>query len=87
MAEQDRIRDRIYRGFADSVKGTPHHFAPNHRQAAQLMDDIFHALGQHHPKTLGGETAAINDLVCKLERSAPVQAVALLGMSAWRDKL
>ncbi|MDR1673454.1 MAG: DUF6261 family protein, partial [Bacteroidales bacterium] len=39
------------------------------------------------PKTLGGETAAINDLVCKLERSAPVQAVALLGMSAWRDKL
>lgn len=87
IVEQDRVRDSIYRGFSDSVKGAAKHFDPAHREAARLILDIFRHYGNITRKTLDDETAAINDLVRELSLPAPLQAVTLLGLTAWQSKL
>jgi hypothetical protein len=85
--EQDHVRDDIYRGFVESVKGATKHFNPANREAAYLIDDIIGHYGNIARKTLDDETAAINDLVRELDQPAPAQALTLLGLTAWRNKL
>jgi hypothetical protein len=85
--EQDRVRDDIYRGLVDSVKGATKHFDPAYREVAHLLDNIIDHYGNIARKTLDDETAAINDLVRELDQPAPAQALTLLGLTPWRNKL
>jgi hypothetical protein len=87
IADQDHLRDDIFRGFADSIKGATKHFDSSHREAAYLLDDIVGHYGNITRKTLDDETAAINDLVRELNQPAAAQAVVLLGLTAWQNKL
>ncbi|MDR1339929.1 MAG: DUF6261 family protein [Prevotellaceae bacterium] len=87
IVAQDRKRDSIYRGFVDSVKGAGNHFEPAHREAANLVLNIFSHYGNIARKTLDDETAAINDLVRELNLPVPAQAVSLLGANVWLNKL
>jgi hypothetical protein len=87
IVEQDRKRDGIYRGFVDSVKGAAKHFNPSHRDAANSLLGVFKHYGNIARKTLDDETAAINDLVRELNQPPLAQALALLGMNAWLNKL
>jgi hypothetical protein len=87
IIEQDRKRDNIYRGFVDSLKGAAKHFDLSHRDAANLLLNIFDHYGNIARKTLDDETAAINDLARELEQPKLTQAIALLGMNAWLNKL
>jgi ABC-type transporter Mla subunit MlaD len=87
IVEQDRKRDDIYRGFVDSLRGAAKHFDPSYRDAANLLLNIFGHYGNIARKTLDDETAAINDLVRELEQPQLTQAIALLGMNDWLNKL
>jgi hypothetical protein len=84
---QDQKRDTVYRGFVETVKGSMHHFDPAHVQAAELLYDIFRHYGNIARKTLDDETAAINDLLREFSLPTATQAITLLGVNAWRDKL
>jgi hypothetical protein len=87
IVEQDRTRDGIFRGFADLIKGAMHHFDPACREAARRLHDVFTHYGNIARKTFDDETAAINDLMRELQQPALTEAVMLLGLAAWRDKL
>jgi hypothetical protein len=85
--EQDGIRDDIFRGFWDSVKGATNHFDPQRREAAGMILNIFKHYGNITRKSLDDETAAINDLNRELETPANAEALTLLGMAEWKNKL
>jgi hypothetical protein len=87
IAEQDHIRDDIFRGFADSIKGARRHFDPLHREAADLLYDIFDHYGNIARKSLDDETAAINDLARELSQPDAAQAIVTLGLKSWLNKL
>ncbi|MDR1197734.1 MAG: DUF6261 family protein [Prevotellaceae bacterium] len=87
ITEQDNRRDSIYRGFADTVKGAMNHFDPACAQAAETLYDIFRHYGNIARKTLDDETAAINDLLRELSLPTAAQAVTLLGLTSWSNKL
>jgi hypothetical protein len=85
--DQDNVRDVIYRGFVDSIKGEKNHFDPARREAANLLYNLTQHYGNIARKTLDDETAAIDDLVRNLNQPLYSQAIALLGLLAWQNKL
>jgi hypothetical protein len=85
--DQDQIRDDIFRGFWDSIKGATKHFDPQHREAATLLLDIFKHYGDIARKTLDDETAAINDLNRELNTPKHAEALSLLALNDWQNKL
>jgi hypothetical protein len=85
--EQDRKRDATFRGFSDTVRGAQNHFDPECVKAANLLHSIFKHYGNIAKKTFDDETAAINDLVRELNLPANAQALALLNLRPWCDKL
>jgi hypothetical protein len=87
ITEQDHVRDKVYRGFVDSIKGAINHFEPANREAAHLILDIVNHFGNIAKKTLDDETAAINDLVRELRQPETFQAIRILGFETWLDRL
>jgi hypothetical protein len=87
IADQDHVRDGIFRGFVDSIKGERRHFDPSRREAANLLYDIFDHYGNIARKPLDDETAAINDLARELAQPDATQAITLLGLTPWLNKL
>ncbi|MDR2292359.1 MAG: DUF6261 family protein [Prevotellaceae bacterium] len=87
ITDQDHRRDTVYRGFVDTVKGAMNHFDTAHSEAANLLYNIIQHYGNIAKKTLDDETAAINDLVRELNQPAPAQAITLLNVQMWLDKL
>ena len=87
ISEQDRVRDAIYRGFSDTVKGFRNHFDAEMREAANRLWSIFLHYGNVTQKPLDAETAAINDILREFERAENVTAIEKLKMGEWVTKL
>ena len=87
IAEQDRVRDSIFRGFSDTVKGIRNHFNPDYHQAANRLWNVFLHYGNIAKKTLDAQTAATNDIIRELRLPQNDEAVQLLELSAWIEKL
>ncbi|MDR2127421.1 MAG: DUF6261 family protein [Prevotellaceae bacterium] len=87
ISEQDRVRDNIYGGLVDSLKGATRHFDPAYSAAATLLLDVFKHYGNIPRKTLDDETAAIKDLLRELQQPALAAALETLGFTNWVDKL
>ena len=87
ISEQDRMRDGIFRGFSDTVKGLRNHFDPDMREAANRLWNAFLHYGNIARKTLDAQTAATNDILREFERSDLRQAIEKLHLTDWRDKL
>jgi hypothetical protein len=85
--EQDRSRDRIFRGFVEIAQAAMHHFDPVTVAAGTLLYDIFKHYGNIAKKTLDDETAAINDLLRELQHPACENALITLNATAWRGRL
>jgi hypothetical protein len=85
--EQDHIRDSIYRGFVDSIKGARNHFDEESREAARKLYDVCAHYGNISKKTLDDETAAINDLLRELQTPELEQAIAILDFRRWTERL
>ena len=84
---QDHERDRLYRGFADTVKGALNHFDSAKRQAAEKIEIILKHYGNISAKTLDEETAAIEDLHRELMKQENFAYVAALGLGDWLGQL
>jgi hypothetical protein len=87
ISEQDSIRDSLYSGLLESIRGAKKHFDPAYRGAANRLLDIFEHYGNIPHKTFDDETAAINDLLRELKQPAFVNALATLGFTDWLNKL
>jgi hypothetical protein len=85
--DQDYVRDDIFRGFRDSLKGATRHFDPQRREAAEMLLNIFNHYGNIARKSLDDETAAINDINRELNMPSNAGALNLLGMTEWQSKL
>ena len=87
ISEQDRVRDSVFRGFSDTVKGFRNHFGPDVRDAANKLWNIFLHYGNVSQKTLDAETAAINDMIRELQRPDLALAIERLQVNDWVGKL
>jgi hypothetical protein len=87
IVEQDKVRDGIYRGLSNSIKGMSTHFELANREAARRLQDIFNHYGNISKKTLDAETSAINDLIRELQNPSPAADITTLGLNSWVVKL
>ena len=84
---KDHERDRLYRGFSDTVKGYRHHFDPDKRPAAEKLEVILEHYGNIARKRLDEKTAAIEDLYRELMKQENLLQVTALGLGEWLDCL
>jgi len=88
IVEQDKIRDNIFRGLSDTLKGLRNHYETEMQVAAnRLWNGIFTHFGNVTKKTFDAETAAINDIIRELKRPEMVTAVNELNIQGWVNKL
>jgi hypothetical protein len=87
IAVLDHERDRLYRGFADSIKSYLNHFDPVKREAARKLEVILEHYGNIAAKSLDEETAAIEDLHRELLKQDNYPQVATLGLGEWLGQL
>jgi hypothetical protein len=87
ITEQDSLRDSLYRGFSDTVKGFRNHFDEAYRTSANKLWNIFLHYGNVAQKTLDAETAAINDLIREFKQPDLAKAVEFLKLNEWLNKL
>ena len=87
IQEQDRVRDAIFRGFVDTVKGQNNHFEASRREAAEKLLNVFKHYGNIAVKTLDDETAAIDDIVREFKTPEFVDIIAKLRVGEWLEKL
>ena len=87
IAEQDRVRDGTFRGFSDAVKSARNHFDPDYRNAANLLWNVFLHYGNITKKTLHTQTAATNDMLRELERPDLQNAIDVLHVRDWVDRM
>ena len=87
ISEQDRVRDAIFRGFSDTVKGFRNHFDDEVRYYANILWNVFLHYGNIAQKPLDAETAAINDFLRELQRADCAEAIEQLRMNDWIEKM
>jgi hypothetical protein len=87
ISEQDRVRDKIYRGLTNSIKAATNHFDIQYREVALRLQDIFEHYGNIANKTLDEKTSAIDDLRRELQLPSLANAVSFLGLDVWLTKL
>jgi hypothetical protein len=87
LAEKDRERDEIYRGFVTTVKGLRYHFNPGVQQAAARVMDIFDHYGNIARRSNDDETAAINDIVREFGRTDLTADLNTLNVNDWLTRL
>ena len=87
ISEQDRVRDNIFRGFSDTVKGFRNHFDPDMREAANRLWNVFLHYGNIAQKPLDAQTAATNDILREFARPDLQQAIDKLQVQDWCTKM
>jgi hypothetical protein len=87
IATQDHVRDKIFSGFAASVKGAENHYETDLSEAAEKLHKLITHYGNISRKSLDDETAAINDLLRELQTPSFAAAVDLLGFKNWTTRL
>ncbi|MDR1553515.1 MAG: DUF6261 family protein [Prevotellaceae bacterium] len=85
--EQDHVRDKIFRGFADAVKSALNHFNAEKRKAANRLEVIFENYGNIAAKTLDQETVAIQDIIRELRSNDNAPLITLLALGDWVSQL
>jgi len=87
ISEQDRVRDGIFRGFSDTVKGFRNHFDPDMREPANRLWNVLLHYGNISKKSLDAQTAAINDMLREFQRDELKTAIEILQLQQWCDKI
>ena len=87
ISQQDAVRDSIFRGFSDTVKGLRNHFDSRTREHANRLWNVFLHYGNIARKTLDAQTAATNDILREFERPDIAEAISALNVADWRDRL
>jgi hypothetical protein len=86
ISAQDGVRDGIFRGLADAVKSSLHHFNADKRSAAEKINVAVEHYGNIAAKSFDQETAAIDDLLRELNDNHAAD-VQLLSLEDWLSQL
>ena len=86
IADADHLRDLIYRGLCDTVKGATKHFRPAKQEAAGRVQVAIDHFGNINTKPYDEQTAAINTLINDLETEYAAD-VATLNIQDWITEL
>ena len=87
ISEQDRVRDFIFRGFSDTVKGFRNHFDAEYREAANRLWNVFLHYGNVAAKTFDAQTAATNDMLREFSKPEMQAAFEKLNLKEWCENL
>ena len=87
MAEKDRERDHAHAGFVAAVKAMLYHFDKDVRDAAERVMGVFKHYGDVSKKNYNEETAAIEDMLRKLDGDDFMKDLQTLKVMVWRDRL
>ena len=87
ISEQDRVRDGIFRGLSDTVKGYRNHFDAQYRVAANKLWNVLLHYGNIARKPLDAQTAAVDDILREFQRPDLAEAIAVLQLQGWTDQL
>jgi len=88
IVEQHRVRNSIFRGFSDTVKGLRNHYETEIRVGAnRLWNSIFTHYGNITKKSYDAESAAMNDFLREIKRPEFVVVVNKLKVQDWVTKL
>jgi len=88
IVEQHRVRNDIFRGFHNTVKGLRHHYETEMRVGAnRLLNNIFAHYGNITIKTFDAETAAMRDFLKEFKRPEIVVITNKLKVHDWVAKL
>lgn len=77
MSEQDKVRDDIFHGLVNVIKGNTMHYLPDMRVHAKRLAFVLDGYGNIAKKTQSRETAAIDDLVRELRNTRSAELTAL----------
>lgn len=86
LYESDSKRDDTYRGLAATIKAGGYHFNQATKQAAAHVLPLFDQYGNIAAKSFAEETAAINNLISKLNMDYAADVTAL-GIESWLSEL
>jgi len=87
ISVQDRVRDAIFRGLSDTVKGLRNHFDAQMRNDANRLWAVFLHYGNITVKTFDAQTAATSDMLREFKRPELQQAIVNLKLTDWVEKL
>ena len=87
ILEQDKIRDSVFRGLTNTIKGARDHFAPEERVAANKLWSVLLRYGNIINKPLDAQTATVEDILREFQKPQFAAAIDLLQLRAWTDKL
>jgi hypothetical protein len=82
----DGLRDGTFRGIADNVRSSLHHFDPARREAAHRIIPIFDHYGDLARKPFNEETAGIVNFLQEVRNKYAPQ-VQILGINEWLNEL
>jgi hypothetical protein len=84
IKDQDKVRDRIYRGFLYAIRSALFHYDANKIKMAQIINTVLRHYGNVPNKSLDAETAAINDVIAELRNNRKnFAAIQELGLEEW----
>ena len=86
LAEADRSRDIVFRGFSDAVKSASSHFDPAKREAARRLQIVIDHYGNVARQSYDTETASIYNFVQEMNGTHAAE-VATLGLEDWIRQL
>ena len=87
VADADKERDVVNRGFIDAVRAASKHFNPEKSEAARRLCVVLDYYGNVNAKTYDAQTAAVNDLLDELAQPSNAADVAALGLTDWATEI
>ena len=87
IEEQDRVRDNLFKGFADAVRSAIHHFDPEKREAARGLKIALDSYGDVPNRTYDRETVAIFDILREFQTPVNSAKVSKLDLGDWLAEL
>ena len=85
--EQDNVRDAIFRGLSDTIKGYRNHFMPEYRIAANKLWSVMLHFGNLAPLSLDQQTALVSDIIREFKKPELAEAITLLNLDTWCNEL
>ncbi|MDR2407128.1 MAG: DUF6261 family protein [Bacteroidales bacterium] len=88
IRDQDKLRDRIFRGFMYAIRSALFHYDTNKIKQAQIINTVLRHYGNVAKKTLDAESAAIDNVIRDLRSNKKNYAAIIeLGLEEWLVQL
>ena len=87
ISEQDAVRDAVFRGLWDTIKGARNHFSAEYRNAANKLWEVLSHYGNLGKLPLDQQSALVSDICRKFQEPELDNAIVLLHLHEWTRQL